>query len=51
MEILQHFSLKNYNTFGIEAHAKQFVSVHSSIELAMILGLKLFRNSNPDFSK
>ena len=42
MEILQHFSLKNYNTFGIEAHAKQFVSVHSSIELAMIL--KQFSN-------
>ena len=37
MEILQHFSLKNYNTFGIEAFAKQFVSVHSSIELALIL--------------
>ena len=37
MEILQHFSLKNYNTFGIEAFAKQFVSVHSSEELAMIL--------------
>ena len=42
MEILQHFSLKNYNTFGIEAFAKQFVSVHSSIELAMIL--KQFSN-------
>ena len=37
MEILQHFSLKNYNTFGIEAFAKQFVSVHSSEELALIL--------------
>ena len=42
MEILQHFSLKNYNTFGIEAFAKQFVSVHSSIELEMIL--KQFSN-------
>jgi UDP-N-acetylmuramate dehydrogenase len=42
MEILQHFSLKNYNTFGIEAHAKQFVSVHSSEELATVL--KQFSN-------
>ena len=25
MEILHNFSLKNYNTFGIEASAKQFV--------------------------
>ena len=44
MEILQHFSLKNYNTFGIEAFAKQFVSVHSSEELAMIL--KQYSNEN-----
>jgi UDP-N-acetylmuramate dehydrogenase len=30
MEIQTNFSLKNYNTFGIEAKAKQFVAVHSS---------------------
>ena len=37
MEILNHFSLKNYNTFGIEAYAKQFVGVHSVEELKTIL--------------
>ena len=37
MEIKQHFSLKNYNTFGIEVNAKQFVSVHSRETLAEIL--------------
>lgn len=37
MEILTNFSLKNFNTFGIEAKAKQFVAVHSSAELKTIL--------------
>lgn len=37
MEILNHFSLKNYNTFGIEAKAQQFVAVHSVSELKTIL--------------
>ncbi|MBA0883870.1 UDP-N-acetylmuramate dehydrogenase [Flavobacterium sp. BBQ-18] len=37
MEILNHFSLKNYNTFGIEAKARQFVAVHSIAELKTIL--------------
>ena len=37
MAILNDFSLKNYNTFGIEAKAKQFVSVHSVPELKNIL--------------
>jgi UDP-N-acetylmuramate dehydrogenase len=37
MEILKNFSLKNYNTFGIEAKAKQFVDVHSVEELKTIL--------------
>lgn len=37
MEILNHFSLKNYNTFGIEAKAKQFVAVHSIADLKTIL--------------
>jgi UDP-N-acetylmuramate dehydrogenase len=37
MEILNHFSLKNYNTFGIEASAKQFVGVHSVEELKTVL--------------
>ncbi|PKB17553.1 UDP-N-acetylmuramate dehydrogenase [Flavobacterium sp. 5] len=37
MEILNDFSLKNYNTFGIEAKAKQFVAVHTVPELKTIL--------------
>lgn len=37
MEIIENFSLKKYNTFGIEATAKQFVSVHSVEELKQVL--------------
>jgi len=37
MEIINNFSLKNYNTFGIEAKAKQFVAVHNIAELKTIL--------------
>jgi UDP-N-acetylmuramate dehydrogenase len=37
MEIQNHFSLKNFNTFGIEANAKQFVAVHSVEELKSVL--------------
>ncbi|WP_281637455.1 UDP-N-acetylmuramate dehydrogenase [Flavobacterium marginilacus] len=37
MEILNNFSLKNYNTFGIEAKAEQFAAVHSLAELKSIL--------------
>ncbi|WP_310378959.1 UDP-N-acetylmuramate dehydrogenase [Flavobacterium sp.] len=37
MKIQTDFSLKNYNTFGIEASAKQFVAVHSVAELKTIL--------------
>lgn len=37
MEILNDFSLKNYNTFGIEAKAEQFVAVHTVAELKTIL--------------
>jgi len=37
MEILNNFSLKNYNTFGIEAQARQFVAVHTVSELKTIL--------------
>jgi UDP-N-acetylmuramate dehydrogenase len=38
MEIINNFSLKNYNTFGIEAKAEQFVAVHTVAELKSILG-------------
>jgi UDP-N-acetylmuramate dehydrogenase len=37
MEIVPNFSLKKYNTFGIEAKAKQFVAVHSLQDLKTIL--------------
>lgn len=37
MQIQNNFSLKKYNTFGIEAKAKQFVAVHSITELKTIL--------------
>lgn len=37
MQIYTNFSLKNFNTFGIEAKAKEFVSVHSTDELIKIL--------------
>jgi UDP-N-acetylmuramate dehydrogenase len=37
MNIQHQFSLKKYNTFGIEANARQFVAVHSVAELKTIL--------------
>jgi UDP-N-acetylmuramate dehydrogenase len=37
MEIQSNFSLKNYNTFGIEAKARQFIAVHSVEELKRVL--------------
>ncbi len=37
MKIINHFSLKNFNTFGIEAYAKEFVSVRSADELITVL--------------
>ena len=44
MEIQTNFSLKNYNTFGIEAKAKQFVAVHNIAELTAILKLNKSEN-------
>ena len=37
MQIQNNFSLKKYNTFGIEAKAKQFVAVQSVDELKTVL--------------
>lgn len=37
MEIQNNFSLKNYNTFGIEAKAKQFIAIKSVTELKTLL--------------
>lgn len=37
MEVITNFSLKNYNTFGIEAKALQFTNIHSEVELVTVL--------------
>ncbi|TBX64986.1 UDP-N-acetylmuramate dehydrogenase [Flavobacterium silvisoli] len=37
MTIQHHYSLKKYNTFGIEAKARQFVAVHTPTELKTVL--------------
>ncbi len=37
MKILSDFSLKNYNTFGINAKAKQFIAIHTTEELLEVL--------------
>ena len=37
MQIHSNFPLKKYNTFGIEANAKQFVTVDTLDELALVL--------------
>lgn len=37
MEIIENFSLKKHNTFGIEAKAKEFTAVHSVEELKNVL--------------
>jgi len=42
MQIQQNISLKNYNTFGIDAKAKYFVSISSVEELRDVLKLKEF---------
>ena len=46
MEIIANYPLKNHNTFGIGAFAKEFVQVHTVAELAEVLeqnkGKKLF---------
>jgi UDP-N-acetylmuramate dehydrogenase len=37
MNLISRYPLKNHNTFGIEAYAKEFVQVHSVDELAEVL--------------
>jgi UDP-N-acetylmuramate dehydrogenase len=37
MEILHNFSLKRYNTFGIDAKARKFTAIHNTDELREIL--------------
>lgn len=44
MKIQEHFSLKDYNTFGIAVLARYFVSVSSVSELKEVLSLEEYRN-------
>lgn len=44
MTILSNISLKPYNTFGIDAKAKHFVSVESIEDLRTVLSLKEYSN-------
>ncbi len=37
MKLLENFSLKNHNTFGIEAKAKEFIAIHSVDELRKVI--------------
>lgn len=37
MQLIPDFSLKKYNTFGIDAKARQFVAVHSLADLKSVL--------------
>lgn len=44
MQIQHNFSLKNYNTFGIEAKASEFIAVHSISELKEVLIANINKN-------
>lgn len=44
MEIAKNFSLKRFNTFGIDAKAKAFVEITSEEDVLEILSLKNFKN-------
>lgn len=37
MNVTPHYPLKKYNTFGIQAYAKEFIAVHSIDELIKVL--------------
>lgn len=39
MQVQENFSLKRYNTFGIDAKAHRFAAFHSADELAQFLEL------------
>ena len=44
MQIQNNISLKSYNTFGIEAYAKYFISVNSIDSLKQVIALKKHQN-------
>ncbi|OEY73107.1 UDP-N-acetylmuramate dehydrogenase [Salegentibacter salarius] len=37
MQVAENFSLKQYNTFGVDVMARKFISVHSTVELRDVL--------------
>ncbi|MDX1427723.1 MAG: UDP-N-acetylmuramate dehydrogenase [Salegentibacter mishustinae] len=37
MQVAENFSLKNYNTFGVDVMARKFIAVHSTEELRDVL--------------
>ncbi len=44
MNILRNFSLKKYNTFGIDAKAARFVSVASIDDLRQLIGSSIYKS-------
>lgn len=44
MNILENISLKNYNTFGIDANAKAFIEINGLAQLQKALELKAYPN-------
>ena len=45
MEVAQNFSLKSFNTFGIDAKAKAFVNASDEDELFEILSANKLKSS------
>jgi UDP-N-acetylmuramate dehydrogenase len=45
MQISEHFSLKDFNTFGLEVEARYFCEFASEQELAELLSSPLFKNN------
>ncbi|OGU10490.1 MAG: UDP-N-acetylenolpyruvoylglucosamine reductase [Ignavibacteria bacterium GWB2_35_12] len=44
MEILKNYSLKNHNTFGIDAKADFYVSIRNNEEIEELINTSLFQN-------
>jgi UDP-N-acetylmuramate dehydrogenase len=46
MQVLENISLKSYNTFGIDAHARYFASIASREDLIGVLNLGPFKKTS-----
>src|SRR3989339_2134412 len=44
MEILKNYTLKNHNTFGIDAKADFYVSIRNNEEIEELINTSLFQN-------